>query len=105
MFEFPEPLFEAIFYSKKVCLVCGQTKASSVLRTTDRELIPLCKSCSSEWNFYGYYILKKIKPKTLILNLIKFKILHPFHDNVVSIYKSMKDIQEWAKKMKKFKLE
>lgn len=100
--EFPEPLFEALLYDKKVCLVCGKSKASSVLRTIEKPLIPICKGCASDWNCYGYAILKKVKPKTLILNLFKFKIMNPFYDGWVSIYYQLQDIQSWGKKMKKF---
>ncbi len=100
--DFPEPLFEALLYDKKICLVCGETKASTVLRTISNPLIPLCKTCSVEWNFYGYSILKRIKPKELIINLIKFKILHPFYGGFFSIYKDLDAIKAWSIKMKKF---
>lgn len=102
-FEFPEPLFEVAYCcGNKVCLVCGSKKATSALRTTTKEIFPLCKDCSFGWNFYSYHILTKIKPKNLILNLIKFKILHPFYGNIIEIYRNLQVIQIWAKKMKKY---
>ena len=100
-FEFPEPLFESHCYGNKICLVCGGGKATSALRTTIQEIFPICKDCSFNWNFYGYYILTKIKPKTLILNLIKFKIIHPLYSNIFEIYKNLQVIQTWVKKMRK----
>ena len=33
-----------------------------VLRTIDHEIVPVCEDCSSDWNLYGYLILKRIKP-------------------------------------------
>lgn len=103
MFEFPEPLYESHCTGKKICLVCGSAKATTALRTTEKEIVPICKACSCNWNFYSYYILTKIKPKTLILNLLKFKILHPLYGGLYSIYQDIKTMQAWSIKMKKFK--
>jgi len=104
-FEFPEPLFETYCFmgsKKKVCLVCGSDKSNSVLRTTTTELFPLCSGCAFKWNFYGYECLKKIKPKTLLWNLIKFKLRHPFYDSIISIYNNLKAIEAWNAKMKRY---
>jgi hypothetical protein len=101
-FEFPEPLYETYICKKKVCLVCGSAKAKSVLRTTTTEIFPICSGCSFGWNFYGYEILKKVKPKQLIWNLVKFKLMHPFYGGLISIYKNLKTIEAWASKMKRY---
>jgi len=99
--EFPEPLWEAWFYGNKPCLACGRHKAVSVLRTTTTEIVPICQQCSFNWNFYGYDALKKVKPKQLIFNLIKFKLFHPFCGSIFTIYKDLKRMQAWATKMKR----
>jgi hypothetical protein len=99
--EFPEPLWEACFFGNKPCLVCGRNKATSVLRTTSVEIAPICKDCSFNWNFYGYDALKKVKPKQLIFNLLKFKLIHPFCGSIFTIYKDLKRMQAWAAKMKR----
>lgn len=102
---FPEPLWETPCFmgsKKKICLVCGSAKATSVLRTSSTEIFPICTGCSFNWNFYGYEIFKKIKPKKLIWSLIKFKLTHPFYDGIISIYKNFKTIQAWSSKMKRY---
>lgn len=102
---FPEPLWETPCFmgsNRKVCLVCGSAKAISVLRTTNKDIFPICNKCSFNWNFYGYEIFKRIKPKKLIWNLIKFKIMHPFYDNPISIYKGLKAAEAWSAKMKRY---
>lgn len=102
---FPEPLWETPCFmssKRKICLVCGSAKAISVLRTTTTEIFPICSGCSFNWNFYGYEIFKKIKPKKLIWNLIKFKLIHPFYDNPISIYNNLKTIQIWSNRMKRY---
>lgn len=104
-FEFPEPLYETYCFmggKKRVCLVCGRGKAVSILRTTTTEIFPLCSGCSFGWNFYGYEIFKKVKPKQLLWNIVKFKFRHPFYDGYISIYKNLKLIEAWAAKMKKY---
>ena len=60
---FPEPLYEsAPIQEDRLCLVCGSNPAHSVLRTPTKPdaIVPLCKDCSVDWNFYGYDIFKKI---------------------------------------------
>lgn len=103
---FPEPLFESFLLpEKKVCLICGLHVAKSVLYTSInmRPLIPLCVDCASQWNAYGYLILKKIKPRTLIRNLLWWKVFHPFQKpSILSIIRDMRGITAWSKKMKKF---
>ena len=61
--DLPEPLYETYTLSSKdkVCLVCGQVLATSVLRTTTAEIVPLCRGCAMDWNWYGYQTQKKIK--------------------------------------------
>jgi hypothetical protein len=100
-FEFPDPLWQANFFGNKPCLACGNHKATSVLRTVDTEIVPICTDCAVGWNFYGYDILKKVKPKTLIFNLFKFKLKHPFCGSVFTIYKDLKRMQAWAARMKR----
>ncbi len=101
---FPETLYEANLHNtKKVCLVCGSGKAETILRTIDREVAPICKNCGSDWNFYGYEIFKKIKPKTLIQNILKYKVFNIFGSQ--SLWKTYKDIQifqKWSIGMKKW---
>jgi len=99
---FPDPLFESYVIGNKVCLACGSAKAKTALRTVTAEIIPICGNCSFNWNFYGYEILKNIKPKILICNLIKFKIKHPFYGNPIIIYRGLKVMEEWSIKMKKW---
>lgn len=102
---FPEIVYETYCISskKKPCFVCGSKKAISVLRSVEREIIPLCKDCSFKWNFYSIEVLKAIRPKQLVWNLLKFKLLHWF--GVQSLYRTYKDLkvfQEWEKKNRKF---
>lgn len=99
---FPDPLFEANLERNKICLTCGKAKATSVLRTVSAEIIPICKDCSTNWNFYGYDILRKIKPKELIWNLVKFKLSHPLTGGWYSIYEQLKVMEVWSAKMKKW---
>ncbi len=99
---FPEPLFESPYFAhgtRRICLVCGSAKAETTLRTVTTEIFPICGNCSFNWNFYSYDSLKKIKPKQLMWNLAKFKLLHPFYDNPITIYKSLKRIKRWSTKM------
>lgn len=100
---FPDTLFEScVCYENKICLVCGSAKAISTLRTTTITIFPICRNCSFNWNVYGYEVFKKIKPKKLILNIIKFKLTHPFFDSIISIYKNFKVIKSWSTKIKKY---
>lgn len=100
-FEFPDPLYQANFFGNKPCLACGKYKAVSVLRTVEEEIVPICENCSVNWNFYGYDALKKFKPKELIFNLIKFKILHPLCGSTYTIYRDLKKMNTWAVRMKR----
>jgi hypothetical protein len=103
---FPEPLFESFLLSeKKVCLACGKYRAASVLYTSInmRPLIPLCVNCAADWNFYGYLILKRIKPKKLLTNLVFWKLLHPFQSpSILSIIRDLRGIAAWSKRMTKW---
>jgi hypothetical protein len=102
--DFPEPLFES-YYSEspnKVCFICGRRKAESFLRTTNSiEVVPMCDPCSKDWNFYGYYTLKRIKPKKLLWNILIYKLTH-FRPSWYMIYKGLKAFTDWSKRMKKF---
>jgi hypothetical protein len=100
--EFPEPLFEAAYLqSPKMCLVCARKHAESVLRTTEQEIVPLCKDCAAEWNLYGYLILKRIKPARLLWRTAVFKMRHPFQQpSTTAIWHDIQTLQAWAKKMK-----
>lgn len=100
-FQFPEPLFESWLIENKVCLVCGTTKASSCLRTTSKFIIPICNFCSSEWNFHGYYILRRIKPKKLFWNIFKYK-LSCLRPSWFSVIKDISNLLNWSKKMKRY---
>jgi hypothetical protein len=75
---FPETLYEANIQKKSVCLVCAKDKATSLLRSTSREVAPICKNCAADWNWYGYAIFKKIRPKQLRRSLVWYKILYWF---------------------------
>ena len=88
---------------KKVCLVCGDAHATKILRTTQAEIVPMCDTCSTDWNFYGYRILKRVKPKELRGRVFKFKIKHFW--TTQSFLACRRDGQRyaaWGKKMKKF---
>jgi hypothetical protein len=104
MMEFPEPLYEATYLqSRRMCLVCARKYAESVLRTTEKEIVPLCEDCAADWNFYGYLILKRIKPTRLIWRTLGFKILHPFQQpSLRTIWQDIKTLQAWSEKMKKW---
>ena len=102
--DFPEPLYETTFLqSRRMCLVCARKHAESVLRTTDREIVPLCKDCAADWNSYGYVILKRITAGRLIRRTVVFKLLHPFQQpSLWTIWHDIKALQAWAKKMRKW---
>ena len=101
----PEPLYESIYLpTTKVCLICGIHPAKSVLysSTFGKPIIPICKDCSFGWNFYGYYILKKIKPKRLFWHLVKYKLFHLFRKpSFIDIYRDVNTMLEWSLKMKR----
>jgi hypothetical protein len=101
---FPQPLYETtIDANNKVCLICGKDKAIGVLRTIQKPIIPICKECIINWNWYGYNILKKINPKTLMQNIIKYKVMHWFKiQSIIRCYYDLRDFQIWSKRQKKF---
>src|ERR1700677_4240279 len=104
MMEFPEPLFESCYMAKrKLCLVCGQKKAKTVLRNTERDVCPLCEDCSADWNFYGYSVLKRIKLLRLIRNIGFFKLMHPWQPSLWTIWEDIQSFKQWAEHMRKFK--
>ncbi len=103
MDDLPEPLFESSVVGTRLCLVCARKLASGVLRTVTRPVVPLCDDCRADWNFFGYLILKRVKPGRLISNIIKYKVLHPFQaPSSMTIWRDVQGFQEWAMKMKKF---
>jgi hypothetical protein len=98
----PEPLYESFLLpSPKVCLVCASKPAHCALYSGTRLIVPLCEDCAADWNFYGYDVLKRIRPKQLALRLAKYKLLHPFtRPGVMEISRDVKEMARWAKKMK-----
>lgn len=104
LMDFPEPLYETTYLqSRRMCLVCARKHAESVLRTAEKEIVPLCKDCAADWNAYDYGILRRIKPIRLIWRTLVFKILHPCQQPSLSIIRQdMKALQAWAEKMKKW---
>lgn len=102
--DFPDPLYESpCLESPRMCLVCARKHAASVLRTTDREIVPLCVECAAEWNAYGYLILRRIKPGRLIWRTLIFKAIHPFQQpSIRRIWQDISALQAWAQHMKKW---
>jgi len=101
--DLPEPLFESALHDRKVCLVCARRYAKTVLRTTEREIVPVCEDCASDWNFYGYQILKRIKPGRLVQRLLAFKLRHPFQrPSLLVVWRDVAALKEWAGKMRKW---
>jgi hypothetical protein len=104
MIEFPEPLFECCYMAKrKLCLACGKKEAKTVLRNTERDVCPLCEDCSTDWNFYGYGVLKRIKPLRLLWNICLFKLSHPWQPSLVTISGDIQSLKQWGEHMRKFK--
>jgi hypothetical protein len=102
--EFPEPLFESCYMTQpKLCLVCGQKVAKTVLRGTERDVCPLCEDCSADWNFPGYSVLKRIKPLRLMANIFLFKLMHPWRPSLGAIWGDIQSFKQWGKHMRKFK--
>jgi hypothetical protein len=102
--KFPEPLFECCFMTKpKLCLACGEKEARSVLRNTERDVCPLCDDCSTDWNFYGYSVLKRIKPLRLMRNICVFKLMHPWQPSFWTIWGDIQSFKLWGEHMRKFK--
>lgn len=103
----PEPLFESPLVGSRLCLRCGKAHAKSLLYSSvnGMPVLPLCRDCVSDWNFYGYCILKSIHPKSLIFNLVKFKIFHPLNSpSAFSLYNDIKNLLRWSNKMRKLKM-
>ncbi len=98
----PEPLYESFLLSSpKVCLVCACRPAYSALYSGTRLIVPLCVECAADWNAYGYDILKRVRPKQLVLRLAKYKALHLFgRPGLMEIYKDVAVMAQWSKKMK-----
>jgi hypothetical protein len=103
----PEPLFESFHIpTPKVCLRCGQRRATSLLFSTldMRPVLPLCSNCAADWNIDGYRILKGVSAKTLLWRLLSFKLKHPFSaPSALDIKRDLQGFQRWASKMKKLK--
>jgi hypothetical protein len=102
MFDFPEPLFESHLQDERMCLVCARNLASSVLRTPSKEIVPLCSSCATDWNIYGYNILRRIKPGRLLKRAVLFKLRHPLRPSIRTITRDIKSLQNWAAKMRRW---
>jgi hypothetical protein len=101
--DFPEPLFESFVEGRRLCLACAKKPASGALWTVNRLVVPLCDACRADWNFYGYRILKRIKPAALISGIVKYKLLHPFQEpSWATIWRDVRGFHDWASKMKKF---
>lgn len=105
----PEPLFESFHMPvPKVCLRCGQERATSLLYSPlgMRPVLPLCSNCAAEWNFHGYHILKGLSAKTLVWRLATFKIKHLFsRPSILETSKDLKNLLRWVSKMKRLKEE
>jgi|ERR1043166_6209745 hypothetical protein len=103
MFDLPDPLFETFVEGKRLCLVCARQPASRALWTVNKQVVPLCPDCVADWNIYGYLILRRIKPRRLVLGILKYKLLHPFQaPSIATIWRDVRGLQEWARQMKKF---
>lgn len=101
--DFPEPLFESHLHNRKICLACATRFAKTVLRTTDREVVPLCEDCASDWNIHGYQILRRIKPAKLVRRLATFKLRHPFRPpSWPALWRDLRGFSAWGKKMRKW---
>ena len=98
----PEPLYESyLLPSPKVCLTCARGPAHSGLYSGPRLVVPICKECAADWNFHGYDLLKKVRPKQLLLRLANYKLFHLFsRPGPVEISRDLKEMARWAKKMK-----
>jgi len=102
-FEFPDILFESHLSTSRLCLVCAKHRASTVLRTVEREIVPVCRDCGADWNFYGYYILKRIKLWTLVRRITYFKAWNCFRRPFIwTIWSDVNELKKWSFKMKKW---
>jgi len=98
----PEPLYESFLLpTPKVCLICACRPAISALYSGTRLIVPLCKECAADWNAYGYDILKRVRPKQLVLRLAKYKAIHPLgRPGLIEICTDVAAMAKWSKKMK-----
>jgi hypothetical protein len=98
----PEPLYESFLLpTPKVCLVCACQPANSALYSGTRLVVPLCKQCAAAWNVHGYDILKRMKPKQLVVQLTKYKAVHLFsRPGLIEILRDVAALAKWSKKMK-----
>jgi hypothetical protein len=102
--DFPQPLYEScILTGPRLCLVCARNVAATVLRTTDRDVCPLCLDCGADWNVYGYAILRRIKPLTLFRNIGLFKLTHWGRPSVATVWKDVTSLRQWGEQMRKFR--
>jgi hypothetical protein len=111
---FPETLYEALSTSPRICLACGWGPGHSVLRSTDREVVPLCRDCSHRWNFYGYEIFRghgrglqpAARPSTAVLvaRVLAYKYVNWFRcPSLWSLYRGLRVYADWGEKMKRFR--
>jgi hypothetical protein len=98
----PEPLYESFLLpAPKVCLVCACRPANSALYAGTHLVVPLCKECAADWNVHGYDILKRVRPKQLVLKLAKYKATHLFRrPGMIEIYRDVAAMAKWSAKMK-----
>ncbi|MGF1581547.1 MAG: hypothetical protein ACFCD0_19645 [Gemmataceae bacterium] len=100
----PEPLFEsAPIYQNHLCLICGSTTARTALQTakSSKPIVPMCSGCSSQWNTYGYSALKRIKPISLIVSVLKWFLMNPFQRSAV--WSDLRRFLRWQGKMNKLR--
>ena len=97
----PAPLYETgpTSMPNHVCLACGKRPVFSTLRTSSSQepVVLLCRSCSVDWNFYGYNTLKRIRPKSLIWQLSKWFLANPFKRYVV--WNDLRRFLNWQRSM------
>jgi hypothetical protein len=98
----PEPLYESFLLPvPKVCLVCAGRRANSALYSGTRLIVPLCKECAVDWNIHGVDLLKRVRPKQLMLRLAKYKVFHLFGaPGMIEIARDVAEMARWSKKMK-----
>jgi hypothetical protein len=97
----PEPLYESgpLRQPHRVCLVCGKNPAFSALRSPSSQavIVPLCKTCSVDWNFYGYGILKKVRPAALFFRVTKWFVANPYRR--AGIWGDLVRFLQWQRRM------
>jgi hypothetical protein len=104
----PEPLFETncIPRRSRLCLVCCECLAKTTLWSSHagRSIVPMCSNCSSRWNIYGYYILKRLYPLKMIWKLLKYKLTHLFRSpKILDIAFDVTSLLRWSRKMASMK--